>query len=73
MKFDILIREIQATGLSERAICRAIGVSQSVVRNIRDSGGRPRWDTGQQLIALHTVLVDQKNRKPGKRKVKALP
>jgi len=75
MRFDNIIRDLQAAGLSERAIGAGAGVSQSSIRNMRDHGGRPKWETGQALIALHTITVGQKSRRQlarmaAKRKVK---
>jgi len=70
MQWDKLVKELQATGLSERTIGSRIGVSQSSIRNMRDRGGSPKWATGEALIALHNVLVGHKNRKIGRRKVK---
>ena len=60
MKFDILIREIQATGVSERSIARYAGTSQSSIRHTLDKGGDPRWTTGQAIINLHVQLVQEK-------------
>ena len=59
MDFDKLIREIQAHGLSERTIGREIGISQSSIRNMRDNGGQPKWQTGQALIELHSLITEQ--------------